>query len=114
MKANWSCTECGMYSSRRYSVERHLKNLHKGQGVAIPFVEYLVGRTNGSYPPGQRPAYGSRSKASIREKMEEEAENIFVRRVAEQTFPPPGDPTYIEQAKMLKTFMLSRIHSNFK
>jgi hypothetical protein len=113
MKANWCCTTCGMYSSRRSSVERHVKNLHKGQRIAIPFIEYLVARRNGLYPPGQRPAYGASTKASLQEKMEEEAENVFVRRVAEESFPPSGDPSYGETAKMLKFNILRRMQSNF-
>ena len=113
MKANWCCTTCGMYSSRRSSVERHVKNLHNGQGIAIPFIEYLVGRRNGLYPPGQRPTYGASTKASLQEKMEEEAENVFVRRVAEESFPPSGDPSYSETAKMLKFNILRRMQNNF-
>lgn len=50
---NWSCNQCSMSSGRRYSVERHIKNLHGGSGVAIPFEEYVIGRRNGIYIPKQ-------------------------------------------------------------
>lgn len=38
-----------MYSSRRYSVQRHIKNLHQGVGYLLSFVDYLVGRQMGYY-----------------------------------------------------------------
>ncbi len=56
-KPNWSCTECGMYSSRRWSVERHILNLHNGSGNVVPFVDYLVGRKSGFYLPKFRPTF---------------------------------------------------------
>ena len=90
-----------MYSGRRSSVERHVKNLHKGKGIAIPFIEYLVGRRNGLYSPGQQPTYGTSTKASLKERMEEEAVNVFVRRAVEVSLPPSGDPSYGQMAKML-------------
>ena len=54
---NWSCNQCGMSSGRRYSVERHIKTLHGGFGIAIPFEEYVLGRRNGIYIPKQRPRF---------------------------------------------------------
>ena len=113
MKANWCCTTCGMYSGRRSSVERHVKNLHKGKGIAIPFIEYLVGRRNGLYSPGQQSTYGTSTKASLQERMEEEAENVFVRRVVETSLPPSGDPSYGQTAKMLNFSILRRMQNNF-
>jgi hypothetical protein len=46
-----------MYSSRRWSVERHILNLHDGIGNFIPFVDYLVGRKSGFYLPKFRPTF---------------------------------------------------------
>jgi hypothetical protein len=54
-KPNWACSGCGMYSSRRWSVERHILNLHDGISNVVPFVEYLVGRQSGFYLPKFRP-----------------------------------------------------------
>jgi hypothetical protein len=56
-KPNWACSECGMYSSRRWSVERHILNLHNGSGNVVPFVDYLVGRQSGFYLPKSRPTF---------------------------------------------------------
>ncbi len=46
-----------MYSSRRWSVERHIVNLHSGSGNVVPFVDYLVGRKSGFYLPKFRPIF---------------------------------------------------------
>jgi hypothetical protein len=56
-KPNWACSVCGMYSSRRWSVERHILNLHNGSGNVVPFVDYLVGRKSGVYLPKFRPIF---------------------------------------------------------
>jgi hypothetical protein len=101
MKANWSCTACGMYSGRRYCVQRHIDNpnIHKGKANAIPFVEYLVGRREGLYPPNVRPSYGSRKERTLKEKAEDELKNIFARRAAESYLPKVGNPVYIPLMK---------------
>ena len=56
-KPNWACSSCGMYSSRRWSVERHILNLHDGISNVVPFVDYLVGRRSGFYLPKFRPIF---------------------------------------------------------
>jgi hypothetical protein len=56
-KPNWACSVCGMYSSRRWSVERHILNLHNGISNVVPFVDYLVGRKSGFYLPKFRPTF---------------------------------------------------------
>jgi hypothetical protein len=96
MKANWSCTACGMYSGRRYCVQRHIDNpkIHNGKANAIPFVEYLAGRRDGLYPPNVTPSYGSRKERTLEEKAEDELENIFAHRAAESFLPKVGDPVY--------------------
>jgi hypothetical protein len=50
-KPNWACTICGMLSSRSYSVQRHIKNLHQGVGFAVSYVEYMAGTLAGIYKP---------------------------------------------------------------
>lgn len=105
MKANWSCTACGMYSGRRYCVQRHIDNIniHNGKAMAIPFVEYLVGRREGWYPPAGRPSFGSQKHRTLEEKMEEEVQNLFAQRVAESSLPPAGDRAYHpEVIKLIK------------
>ena len=38
-----------MYSSRKYSVKRHIENLHNGLGNIISFIDYIAGRRQGVY-----------------------------------------------------------------
>jgi hypothetical protein len=41
-----------MYSSRRYSVKRHIQNIHEGGADLISYSEYIIGRKSGIYLPG--------------------------------------------------------------
>src|ERR687887_650077 len=38
-------------SSRRYSVQRHIRNLHRGNGIEVSYVDYMEGRLTGIYNP---------------------------------------------------------------
>ena len=48
-KPRWACAMCGMYSSRKYSVNRPIENLHNGIGNIVSFIDYVAGRRNGIY-----------------------------------------------------------------
>lgn len=48
---------CGMYSSRKYSVKRHIANVHNGLASIVSFIDYLAGRRQGYYFPNPIPAY---------------------------------------------------------
>jgi hypothetical protein len=61
-KPNWACPKCGMYSSRRYSVKRHIKNIHGGNCFVISFADYLIGRKDGIYLSGIPPMYIAREE----------------------------------------------------
>jgi hypothetical protein len=56
-KPRWVCAMCGMYSSRRYSVNRHIAKLHNGIANIVSFVDYLAGRRQGYYFPNPIPTY---------------------------------------------------------
>jgi hypothetical protein len=56
-KPRWACAMCGMYSSRRYSVKRHIENLHDGRGNIVSFIDYIAGRRQGVYFPNPIPNY---------------------------------------------------------
>ena len=51
LKPNWACSACGMYSGRKESVMRHIrnKNIHNGFASVIPFVDSLIARQSGFY-----------------------------------------------------------------
>ena len=50
-KPNWVCISCGMWSSRKYSVKRHILTVHGGNSLMVSFIEYIVGRQTGIYRP---------------------------------------------------------------
>ena len=50
-KPNWVCISCGMWSSRKYSVKRHILTVHGGNSLIVSFIEYIVGRQTGIYRP---------------------------------------------------------------
>ena len=50
-KPNWVCISCGMWSSRKYSVKRHISTVHGGNSLMVSFIEYIVGRQTGIYRP---------------------------------------------------------------
>jgi hypothetical protein len=50
-KPNWVCISCGMWSSRKYSVKRHILTVHGGYSLMVSFIEYIVGRQTGIYHP---------------------------------------------------------------
>ena len=56
-KPRWACAICGMYSSRKYSVKRHIDNLHNGIGNIVSFIDYIAGRRQGVYFPNTIPSY---------------------------------------------------------
>ena len=56
-KPNWACVNCGMYSSRKSSVKRHIRNIHSGNALYVSFVDYLAGRKSGIYWPVAPPTY---------------------------------------------------------
>jgi hypothetical protein len=56
-KPRWACANCGMLSSRKWSVERHITNLHSGIGVLVSYIDYVVGRKNGYYAANPIPNF---------------------------------------------------------
>ena len=62
MKPNWVCSNCGMWSTRRFSVKRHITNQHNGNAFLVPYIDYLVGRQTGLYPPSVQPEYQYKEK----------------------------------------------------
>jgi hypothetical protein len=56
-KPRWACAMCGMYSSRKCSVKRHIINLRDGIGNIVSFIDYIAGRRQGVYFPNPIPNY---------------------------------------------------------
>jgi hypothetical protein len=61
-KPNWAYANCGMYSSRKSSVKRHIQNIHGGNANFVSFIDYLVGRRSNFYFPGLPPTYQKKNR----------------------------------------------------
>ncbi|TLX82141.1 MAG: hypothetical protein E6L04_10485 [Thaumarchaeota archaeon] len=72
-----------MSSTRRFSVRRHIRTVHDGMGGIIPFVEYVIGRREGNYPPQERPRF-SRSESTFTDKIMAEKKSRNVHRFTER------------------------------
>jgi hypothetical protein len=70
----------GMFSSRKYNVQRHVNDLHKGYGNIVSFVDYLLGRHWCIYRPNPRPTY-QRKEVSKFDVMNEE----FLKQIARES-----------------------------
>jgi hypothetical protein len=64
-KPRWACANCGMLSSRKWSVERHITNVHSGKGVLVSYIDYVVGRMNGYYAPNPIPNFINKPKPEL-------------------------------------------------
>ena len=64
MKPNWVCSNCGMWSNRKFSVKRHIASKHEGNGLLVAYIDYIVGRQSGLYPPSSPPEYQNKGKKS--------------------------------------------------
>lgn len=82
MKPKWVCANCGMWSSRKFSVKRHITNQHSGNAFLVPYIDYFVGRQSGLYPPSAQPEYQYREKKSIYDIFYEEFWKEIARKAA--------------------------------
>jgi hypothetical protein len=54
-----------MLSSRKWSVERHITNLHSGKGVLVSYIDYVVGRKIGYYTANPIPDFINKPKTEL-------------------------------------------------
>ena len=112
VRLNWSCNQCGMSSGRRYSVERHIKTLHAGYGMAIPYEEYVLGRRSGMYIPKQMPKTSPTQKhlrriaEAIDEELAKKAVQIAISEMGQ-------DRSDTESIKKLARFAIFRRSNDF-
>ena len=125
MGYNWSCTVCGMSSGRKFSVKRHVQNLHLGNGGIIPFVDYVSGRRSGSYPSQRSYQMSENSKKlsvtkkvgsmdfkNLFDKVMVEIENDMARKIANAINKPADDPQYSVVADYFRKQMLQEDYAN--
>jgi len=60
-KPNWACVACGMFSSRKSAVKRHIQNLH-GSGHLLRYIDHVTGRQAGYYAPSSFPSFIRKAK----------------------------------------------------
>lgn len=99
-KLNWACAYCGMTSSRKESVIRHITNprIHNGRAQAIPYTDYLAGLRDGIYSPTIAHLYRMRSfskqvpddqsEESLSDRIEKKVEEKFIDTIAEKLVKP--------------------------
>ena len=75
-----------MSSSRKYSIIRHIENynINNGEGKAIPYVEYIVGRREGKYQSKQAPSF-SRSPSDFFQRTLDKIAQEFENQIAKET-----------------------------
>jgi hypothetical protein len=83
-KPNWACANCGMYSSRKSSVKRHIQNIHSGNANFVSFVDYLVGRKSGYYFPALPPTYQRKKNDDATNKKKIDYTNIMTEELLRQ------------------------------
>jgi len=71
-----------MWSSRKFSVKRHITNQHSGNAFLVPYIDYLVGRQSGLYLPSAQPEYQYKEKKSNFDTFTEEFWKEMARKVA--------------------------------
>jgi hypothetical protein len=61
---------CGIVSSRKSSVKRHIQNIHSGNAHYVSFVDYLAGRRSGFSFPALPPTYQKKNYETNKKKID--------------------------------------------
>jgi hypothetical protein len=59
---NYVCTTCSQTFTRKWRGMVHRDNLHAGAGDIVRLIDYIIGRTNGQYLPGDPSLYRRRRR----------------------------------------------------
>ena len=59
---NFVCTICSQTFTRKWRGMVHRDNLHAGAGDIVRLIDYMIGRTNGQYLPGDPSLYRRRRR----------------------------------------------------
>ena len=106
-----------MSSGRKFCVQRHVRNIHLGEGGIIPFIQYISGRRNYSSNEGSqagarrekyRPNVLDESNCmedrmeALMHKIKNEVDNDAVKKIANKVNRPADDPFYSEMAELFR------------
>jgi hypothetical protein len=69
-RISWVCASCAQNFTRRFTADRHNRNLHDGKGIIVRILDYIVGRTNGQFLSQDQLAFR-------REKKNEKNQSLF-------------------------------------
>lgn len=47
----WVCTTCSQDFTRKYSADRHIRNIHFGRANKVRLLDYIIGRVAGEFSP---------------------------------------------------------------
>jgi hypothetical protein len=61
-RISWACASCAQHFTRRFTANKHNRNLHDGKGIIVRILDYIVGRTNGQFLPQDPLAYRREKK----------------------------------------------------
>jgi hypothetical protein len=48
-RISWAGASFAQHFTRRFTANRHNRNLHDGNGIIVRILDYIVGRTNGQF-----------------------------------------------------------------
>jgi hypothetical protein len=65
-KPIWACPICAEDFTRKSSALRHIKNLHEGRCPLVRYIDYIVGRQSGFYPPPLTPPRLLRNRTKMK------------------------------------------------
>jgi hypothetical protein len=60
----WVCAKRSQWFTRRYSADRHIRNLHSGLAKRVRLLDYIIGRISGEYPQADPSLYKNRPPLS--------------------------------------------------
>lgn len=78
-------------------------------GAIIPYIDYVIGRREGKYPPQERPPL-IRSEAPFIRKIMAEIENDMARKIADAVNKPMGDPVYSTYAEFFRGIKIHEVY----
>lgn len=114
MPKNWSCSECGMASSRKSSVLRHIRTFHKGNTLLlVTFEEYIAGVKEGLYVPNIGPLFKGKEpdyEQIMREEFCKEGARYFARLYLEEV----GKMKEMSPENVLKSHFLLKAFYHFE
>lgn len=88
------CATCGQGFTRKSSAARHNYNLHSGQAIIVKPYDYIVGRLNGEFSPGDPAAYRRDRRGPTNPFVNNVRPNTGIHTDMHMDKPSPSNPIY--------------------